>query len=46
MKMTAPEIIANSEAIIFDLFHTLVSIRSDGTVGRNTNEILGIPEAD
>lgn len=46
MKMTAPEIIANSEAIIFDLFHTLASIRSDGTAGRNTNEILGIPEAD
>jgi putative hydrolase of the HAD superfamily len=44
MKMNLSKTIANSEAIIFDLFHTLVSFKSDGTIGRNTSEILGIPE--
>ncbi len=44
--MTLSKTIADSEAIIFDLFHTLVSFKSDGTTGRNTSEILGIPEDD
>ncbi len=46
MKMNLSKTIANSEVIIFDLFHTLVSFKSDGTTGRNTSEILGIPEDD
>ena len=46
VKMTLSETIADSDAIIFDLFHTLVSLKFDGTSGRNTNEILGIPEDD
>ena len=46
IQMTLSKIIADSEAIIFDLFHTLVSFKSDGTPGRNTSEILGIPEDD
>ncbi|MBN2319483.1 MAG: hypothetical protein JXR49_10420 [Acidobacteria bacterium] len=45
-KKTVSQFIANSDAIIFDLFHTLVSLKSDGTAGRNTSEILGIPEAE
>ncbi len=44
--MTLSKAIAESEVIIFDLFHTLVSFKSDGTTGRNTSEILGIPEDD
>lgn len=44
--MTLSKIIADSDAILFDLFHTLVSFKSDGTAGRNTSGILGIPEAE
>ncbi len=44
--MTAAEVIADSEVVVFDLFHTLVSFRSDATPGRKTSEILGIPEDD
>jgi putative hydrolase of the HAD superfamily len=44
--MTAAQVIADSEVIIFDLFHTLVSFKSDGTAGRNTSDVLGIPEDD
>jgi len=44
--MTVAKAIQNSEVIIFDLFHTLVSFRSDGTAGRNTSDVLGIPEND
>lgn len=44
--MTPAQAIAKSEMIIFDLFHTLVSFKSDGTSGRNTSEVLGIPEED
>ena len=43
--MTASKAIAKSRVIIFDLFHTLVSVRSDGTAGRSTSEALGIPKA-
>lgn len=46
MNMTVSEIIADSEVIIFDLFHTLVSVKSDGTAGRNTSEILGLSGGD
>ena len=42
--MTLSKTIADSEVIIFDLFHTLVSFKSNGTTGRNTSETLGIPE--
>lgn len=45
-KMAVSKIIADSDAIIFDLFHKLVSFKSDGTAGRNTSEILGMPEAE
>lgn len=38
--------VATSSLLIFDLFHTLVSFRSDGTPGASTSELLGIPEAD
>jgi len=44
--MTAAKAIADSEVIIFDLFHTLVGVKSDGTSGRNTCDILGIPRND
>ena len=44
--MTAAKAITDSEVIIFDLFHTLVSLKSDGTSGRNTSDLLGIPEKD
>jgi len=44
--MTLSKIIVDSDAIIFDLFHTLVSFKSDGITGRNTSGILGIPEDD
>ena len=36
--------VSSSKAIFFDLFHTLFSFKSDGTAGRSTSEILGIPE--
>jgi putative hydrolase of the HAD superfamily len=45
-KMSLSKIIEASDAIIFDLFHTLVSFKSDKTAGRKTSEILGIPEDD
>ena len=32
------------KAILFDLFHTLVDVKSDGFQGPTTAEILGIPE--
>lgn len=32
------------KAIVFDLFHTLVSVKTDSTSGRSTSEILGVPE--
>ncbi len=32
------------KAIVFDLFHTLVSVKTDGVSGPSTAEILGIPE--
>ncbi len=44
--MSAAQRVAQSEVLIFDLFHTLVSFKSDGTSGVNTSEILGIPEND
>ncbi len=44
--MILSETIAGSRAIIFDLFHTLVSFKSDGTAGRKTSDILGMPEDD
>jgi putative hydrolase of the HAD superfamily len=44
--MTAAKTIADSGVIIFDLFHTLVSLKSDGTSGRSTSDLLGIPEKD
>jgi putative hydrolase of the HAD superfamily len=44
--MNAAKAIADSEVIIFDLFHTLVGVKSDGTFGRNTCDILSIPEND
>lgn len=44
--MPVSKAIADSEVIIFDLFHTLVSFKSDGTAGRNTSDLLGIPEND
>lgn len=42
-EMKTSKAIADSEAIIFDLFHTLVSPKSDETSGRNTSDLLGIP---
>lgn len=42
-EMTPAKAIADSEVIIFDLFHTLVSPKSDEASGRNTSELLGIP---
>tara|TARA_B100000609_G_C17180585_1_gene416881 strand:- start:24 stop:731 length:708 start_codon:yes stop_codon:yes gene_type:complete len=36
--------LAESKVVFFDLFHTLFSFKSDGTAGRSTSEILGIPE--
>jgi putative hydrolase of the HAD superfamily len=44
--MNAAKAIADSEVIIFDLFHTLVGVKSDVTSGRNTCDILSIPEND
>lgn len=44
--MTPAKAIADSEVIIFDLFHTLVSPKSTGTSMRNTSDLLGIPEED
>lgn len=44
--MTPAEAIAGSRLIIFDLFHTLVSFKSDGTPGTSTSELLGLPEND
>ncbi len=38
------EKIRQSKAIFFDLFHTLFSFISDKTKGRNTSEILSVPE--
>ena len=38
------EAIRNAKAIIFDLFHTLVSFVSSKTPGRHTSEILGVPQ--
>jgi putative hydrolase of the HAD superfamily len=42
--MSAARLVASSSLLIFDLFHTLVSFRSDGTPGASTSELLGIPE--
>lgn len=44
--MSPAEQVAASPLLIFDLFHTLVSFKSDGIAGLSTSEILGIPEAD
>ena len=41
-EMTAAKAIADSEVIIFDLFHTLVIAKSDETSGKNTSDLLGI----
>lgn len=45
-EMTPAKAIEDSEVIIFDLFHTLVSPKSDETSGRSTSDLLGIPEKD
>ncbi len=42
-SMTAFQTVANSKVIIFDLFHTLVSFKSDGTTGSSTSSVLDIP---
>ena len=42
MEMTAAKAIEDSEVIIFDLFHTLVIVKSDESSGRNTSDLLGI----
>ncbi|RYD41731.1 MAG: hypothetical protein EOP85_12245 [Verrucomicrobiaceae bacterium] len=42
--MSPAEQVAASPLLIFDLFHTLVSFKSDGIAGLSTSEILGIPE--
>jgi putative hydrolase of the HAD superfamily len=42
--MRASNVVARAHLIIFDLFHTLVSFKSDGTPGESTSELLGIPE--
>lgn len=45
MKNKPPnEIIARKEAILFDLFHTLVSVRASG--GPSTHDILGVSRDD
>lgn len=36
--------VSTAKAVFFDLFHTLSSFKSDGTEGRNTSEMLGVPE--
>ncbi len=36
--------VSTAKAVFFDLFHTLFSFKSDGTAGRSTSELLGIPE--
>ena len=46
MKMNAAKAITGAEVIIFDLFHTLVSLKSDGISGSKTSDLLGIPEND
>ncbi|RYD21874.1 MAG: hypothetical protein EOP88_09870 [Verrucomicrobiaceae bacterium] len=43
-SMSPARLVAGSSLLIFDLFHTLVSFRSDGTPGASTSEHLGIPE--
>ncbi|EDY80639.1 haloacid dehalogenase-like hydrolase, putative [Verrucomicrobiia bacterium DG1235] len=42
--MSLADRVSESSAIYFDLFHTLFSFKSDGIKGRNTSEVLGIPE--
>jgi hypothetical protein len=42
--MRASNAVEEAHLIIFDLFHTLISFKSDGTPGESTSELLGISE--